>query len=579
MDTYTKWMIVQNEIESNRGSSEGDDPSGFAYEDGPFPLTNDDGSYLASGSDSEPCWPSEDCFVSDKMMYPPNRLGEFSANPHQTAGNFVVGDRHESDIGDQNGNGVLEWVVMYLYIPQMVDGIDNDGDGCIDEPGTSRYWGIPCNNSLPDAAFVYETGGMPIAGGDNGDLLVNIDWYSSAFTIKIFRAFVSSPFQAYSVRGFVRNPQIAGEFISYYAREKDNYVNSNPEMDDDLADQYVGNIDARFFPYMTPKNHVCSAGTMDGSFSTWKRDDGYVVTSYELFEPYDNHDWNGDGDALDRVVAYYAVGPTSGNCRNNVVNTGVSGIYSRNAGTVLTPAFTYEWNDGRDWNQNGHLYEHTRLYHDIDSTWHLKGRAYASITFRALIPAWGFGWWGRYIEMGYPWTFPLEFGGTYCKNLGFSRGYYHTYFFLISDEDGDRHTPLPEYWVNYGSSTGTVGGRCVLMYAREQYLQYGRIRLMGGIADGNGDGDLWDSMSSIFCPEEHGGSGTFIVDPSAKFAKGLYQDPYPALWEGYGWYGTYAEAGGYVTIPSISYSTCKCDYGPPPQYWCKTDQIYQLRWY
>ncbi|TET90982.1 MAG: hypothetical protein E3J35_04940 [Methanomassiliicoccales archaeon] len=575
MDAYTKWKVLQNEIESNRDSSEGDNPSGFSYQDGPFPLTNDDGSFLASISDNEPCWPYEDhCYFLDRMRRPPNKLGDFTINPHKTAGNFVVGDHHEFYIGDQNGNGILEWVVMFIYLPQMEDGIDNDGDGCVDEPGGNYWWPDgTCSNRLPDAAVVYETGGYPIAGGDRGDLLVNIDWYSSTPTLKLFRAFVSPSFHAYKVRGLLLNPQIAGEFISYYAHEKDNYVNSNPEMDNDLADHYVGNIDARFFPSRVPVNHVCSAGMMDEPFSTWKRDDGYVVTSYELDESYDDHDWNGDGDIIDRVVAYYAADPVSGNCRENVVNTGVSGIHPRIAGTVLTPAYTYESNDGRDWDQDGYKFERTRLYHDIDSTWNLKGRAYTSITFTAPVPTWGFGWWGLHNDCYQHPTFPLEFGGAFLVYDPFPYPpgrYYRVHFFLTSDEDGDRHSPLPDYRITYdGWPVGSIGGRCVLMYAREYQLR----------VDGNGDGDQVDSFSIIFCPSETGGDGSYIINPTGNYPKGMMS--WPFLWEGYGWFGVYPEVAGFVTIPSASYGSCKCDYlGPPPQrFWCKTDQIYQLRWH
>jgi hypothetical protein len=217
------------------------------------------------------------------------------------------------------------------------------------------------------------------------------------------------------------NPQISGEYISYYSHEMYNGVNSNPEMDTDFADYYVGSIDARYFPTRSPVDRACSAGVMVDPFATYRRDDGFVVTGYELVEGYDGKDWNGDGDMNDHVSAYYATGPRTGNCRDNAVNTGVSGSSPRSSGVLLMPGYTYETGDGRDWDQDGNMFEYMQLYHEINTTWTMKGPIYTSYTFTASVPSWGFGWWGLFSSYYQFQTYPLEFGGAYHRYLAYPR--------------------------------------------------------------------------------------------------------------------------------------------------------------
>lgn len=578
-----KWLTFTEQMDASGDSSHvADNPKELSYQDGPFPLTNEDGSYRGVPSDDQPCWPpSEHCYISDTMRTPSHQLVNFSINPVTAAGNFVVGDNHESYIGDKNGNGILEWVVIFLYIPWMYDGLDNDGDGCIDEKNTGIWSGqVGCDN-MYDGAVVYETGGLPIAGGDKGNLLMNLDWYSVEPSLEMFRATVSPPFRAYAIRGFMHNLHIAGEFVSYQASESENYVNSNPEIDNDLDDFYVGNVDARLFPARAPVNNVCSAGLMSDEISpTWKREDGYIITTYELVEQFDGRDWNGDGDIQDNVIAYYTVDPQMGYCRIGV-NTAVQGALPKTSGEIIVPGYTSERGDSHDWNGDGDEFDYVQLYHEINSTWHLRGRIYMSYTYYNLfitLYGFGFGWWALF-RNGYNLylpVLPFEFGGAYTNYVVSSAGYYHSYYFLISDEDGDRHTELPERYIIVGTSMGIVGNKCVLIQAREMHMYHAGYFLIGR-GDANGDGDWYDTFSMIFCPDERDGYGSFIVDPTAKMAKGLYKDPIPAIWEGYVEMGVFPSVDGYATIPSYSSARCKLEDNFIPWYsGRKVDQIYWI---
>lgn len=536
---------VSNLKELSRSTGK-EDPYGFSYLDGPYPNAQDNGAHGTDPPDGLPMpWGSHfvsDIFVLDNFLYPPFDIDT-------GGGNFLLGDVHEQWIGDQNGNGLLEWVVFFYYLPWEEDGLDNDGDGCVDEK-TGSVWDDPTPCDLvPDAAVIYETGGLPSLGGEIGDLFVNVDWYSDLEATEIYRAFVSPRWFAYRLRGIVYYPQLAGEFISYHAHEGINGVNANPEMDRDMSDMYVGSIDARMFPAKAPVNRACSAGNQFFVGITYQRNDGWVVTSYELGEMYDNHDWNGDGDKSDWVVAYYATDPRGGNCRLNAVNTGVVGGNPKNTGIILTPGYTFESSDFRDWNGDGDRFDTLNLYHEINSSWSLKGRVYRSFTFTTSVPTWGFGWWAVYNDYYQFQIFPLEFGGTYYRYVGWSGGYYNVFWWLVSDEDGNRHTTLPQHYLDIGQPSGTIAGRCVLISAREYYLEYAGVNLVGGIADGNGDGDTMDFLNYIFCPDRTDGGGDYIVEATSKFAKGLYQDPMPFIWLGYVYYGNWVVIEGTVLVP------------------------------
>lgn len=538
MNALNSYLMAKSELDSQAMKgvvpSTMDVEGAFTYVEGPYPRYHDDGS--PPGPDHMP-WGSH--YVSDVMYTPPHNPGGWnSMDATGGVGHFAVGATHESWIGDQNGDGEIQWVVGFSYRPWGEDGIDNDGDGCIDE---KTYWqwdparGVNCD-MIPDQITYYETGGMADAGGDDGDLLINVDWYSNLQVSKLWRAFVSPRWMGYQIRGFLTYPQAAGEFFSYYAHESSNQVNANPEMDNDMNDMYVGNIDARGFPARAPVNRICAAGSQLYMGITFKREDGWVVTSFELNEYYDGHDWNGDGDAIDRVAAYYSVDPLGSNCRENVVNSGVVGVYPRNSGKIMSPGYTSESSDRRDWNFDGDTFDYVLLYHNISTTWAMKGKVYTSFTFTASVPAWGFGWTAVYSLYGQFQTFPLKFGVAFYKYEGAALGYYHTYFSLVSDEDGDWRTMLPQYHVGYGQPSATPNSVCIQIYAREIYLNYAGIKLMNNMADGNGDGDYKDTLNYVFCPDEFGGGGEYIVENTSKYAKGLYQYPIPFITLGYTYY-------------------------------------------
>jgi hypothetical protein len=520
---------------------------GFSYTDGPYPEYDNDGS--PPGTQHMP-WGSH--FVSEVMYTPPhNPGGWWSMDATGGAGEYGMGDTHESWIGDQNGNGVIEWISGYSFKTYGEDGIDNDGDGCVDEKTYGVWDGQVGCDMVPDQITYFETGGLPDAGGDDGTLMTDVDWYSAIQAVEIWRAGASPKWMAYQSRGFMYYPQMAGEFISYYAYESSNGVNANPEMDSDMSDAYVGNVDARGFPARPPVDRPCAAGYQLYMGITFMRDDGWVVTSQEYYEYFDGQDWNGDGDTYDYSAGYYAIDPTTGNCRENAVNLGFYGYYPRNTGVLLTPGYTFESSDSRDWNGDGDTWDTVLVYHDIESTWAMKGPVYTSYTFTATVPSYGFGWTAVYGDYGQFQTFPLKFGSAWYRYVGFSGGYYHTMVSLTGEDDGNRHTILPSYDLGVGQPSASPGGECIQIYTREYYANYANIDLIGTIADANGDGDTSDTYNTYFCPEETGGGGEWIVEETSKFAKGLYRDPIPVINLGYVYYSADGNAGGLVIMPTF----------------------------
>lgn len=523
----------------------------FSYEDGPYPEPNDDGSYFEVHPASKN-WGEN--YVSDIMYEPPNNVGiGHSMEPTGGAGDFTVGSTHETLVGDQNGNGVVEWISYYSYRSWGEDGLDNDGDGCVDEKTYGDWDGQIGCDSNPDQIVYFAEGGLPDSGGKHGTLAVATNWYSSPSPeLKIHRIFSMLPWHTFDIPLFAYYPQIVDneDVISYYGPERENGVNANPEMDTDLNDEFVGSVDARDFPAKDPKNHVCFAGHRLYMGISALRPDGYVVTSFELHEEYDGRDWNGDKDYRDVVAAYYVVDPVDGSCDQGV-NGGVYGKYPRTSGSIMTPGYTVEASDDRDWNGDGDLADTVLVWHDIDTTWHLVGHRYTSYTFTHAPGSFGFGYWGYYSDEPQFQSWPLRFGGAYHKLVGAMEGYYLTYFFLTSDEDGDPQTALPEHYVGHGSPGGTLVRSCIQVYAREGHLQLAGIKLIGGLADGNGDGDTDDTLNYIYCPNEEGGGGEFWEEPTSKYSKGLYEDPIPFIWVGNFYYCSAGDVNGYAVSPSF----------------------------
>jgi hypothetical protein len=541
LNPYEKWQIIREDMaESLETSPEltGSSPEKYSSLDGPYPTSQDDGRPNGDTPGETPFW-GEYC-ITNTVCY--NIFSGANLYVSDGGGDFVVGEGHEYYLGDQNGDGNLEWVVFYFYIPWMSDGLDNDGDGCVDEIGGT------CD-IIPDAMVIYETGGLPEIGGIDGTLLMNHDYYSGG-GFEIYRAFVSTPWHAYRIRAAMFYPDMAGEFISYYAREAVNEVNANPEMDSDFDDWYVGSIDTRRFPDRPPTNSACSAGWRGLLDTTFMRDDGWTVTSYSLVESYDSFDWNGDGDTRDYVAAYYAINPNTGDCRIGV-NSAVYGRNPRNTGYIMIPDGIWEPYDGRDWNGN-EVPNTVQLYHNINSTWSHKGPIYRSYTYNPLLIArqkFGFGWWGTFSQNSLDDVFPFRAGGAFERSVGAAEGYVKTFYFHVSDEDGDRATPLPEHLIGYGSPTAIHGGKCVQVTAYEYRMDRAGVQLVFGIADGNGDGDISDVLTYIFCPHVFGSGGYYVIDNTSKYALGLYWDPIPFLWSTYFTIHRSFEIAGVVTVP------------------------------
>ena len=522
----------------------------FSYEDGLYPVAGDDGAYGETQTEPE-VWGEN--YVSDIMYSPPyNSGGGYSSEASGGAGDYSVGSTHESYVGDQNENGVLEWISYYSYRPWGEDGIDNDGDGCVDEKTYGDWDGQTGCDLVPDQIDFFALGGLPDVGGKHGTLAVTTDWYSQPNpVIRLYRIFGSELWETFDISLFAYYPQVVDneDIISYYAPEYENSMNGNPERDGDYNDWFVGSIDARDYPATPPENHICFAGYRLYMGISALRPDGYVVTSFELHEEYDKHDWNGDKDYKDMVAAYYVVDPVDGSCDQGV-NGGVSGPRPRNSGKVMTPGSTQEDDDDRDWNGDGDKGDIVLLWHDIDSTWNLVGGRYTSYTFTHTPGSFGFGFWGIYSDQAQLQGWPIEAGGAYYKLLNGSGFDPHAYHFLISDEDGDPQTYLPAYYIGVGQPGGTITKSCFQIYAREFNLERAGVKLMGGQADGNGDGDTEDTLNYIYCPNEVGGDGDFWVEPTSKFAKGLYESPVPFIWAGYYYYCSAGDVNGYAINPS-----------------------------
>ncbi|MCK5292376.1 MAG: hypothetical protein KAR39_10220, partial [Thermoplasmata archaeon] len=91
------------------------------------------------------------------------------------------------------------------------------------------------------------------------------------------------------------------------------------------------------------------------------------------------------------------------------------------------------------------------------------------------------------------------------------------------------------------------------------YADYANIDLVGTIADANGDGDTSDTYNTVFCPDAVGGGGSWIVEPTSKFAKGQYRDPIPVINLGYVFYSADGVAGGLVIMPTFFTETSQHD--------------------
>ncbi|MCK4444579.1 MAG: hypothetical protein KAW09_08545, partial [Thermoplasmata archaeon] len=84
-------------------------------------------------------------------------------------------------------------------------------------------------------------------------------------------------------------------------------------------------------------------------------------------------------------------------------------------------------------------------------------------------------------------------------------------------------------------------------------LNYAGIRLIGGIADANGDGDTDDAVYFIFCPDQIGGGGKYVYDSTTNFAKGYYWDPIPIAWMSISTPTKDLAIGSLVTIPITNF--------------------------
>jgi len=93
------------------------------------------------------------------------------------------------------------------------------------------------------------------------------------------------------------------------------------------------------------------------------------------------------------------------------------------------------------------------------------------------------------------------------------------------------------------------------VYVREYYAGYAGMRFANNRADCNGDMDTSDTCNYVFLPDATGGGGAYVVEPTSKFAQGLYIDPLPFVSLGYVYYSADGVASGLVITPYYAYES------------------------
>ncbi len=446
--------------------------------------------------------------IMDLMDNPPYFIG-WGLEATAASDHYVVGHGHETYFGDVNDDGLLSWLVFYFDMGLSVNGLDDDGDGCIDEARNVSSSGETCDN-IPDAVVFFDTGYEPDISGDLVAYSMSVDG-----ALKVFRIGVTPRWVVPSVRDLLyvySHIEIAGEFVFYSASEFINYINVNKAIGDkDTSDYFIGMIDARGFPARPFKHHYCRTGGLIHGGSAYLRDDGSVLFSFPLSEPYDNapgydNDYNDDGDTHDAVAGYFIVDPRKGRC-NRAVNIGVSGYGGRVAGNVISVLGAYEEWDSRDWNNDGDMIDYVGLWHDATSTESLAGNPYFGYTFRTSVPrgppglpdSYGFGFTGVYSESRPKMPVPLEFGGAYYQDALYPY-YWSGYYWHVLDEDWKQWTELPAYYIEHGEPVDDPGGVCLCIRGR---------------ADFDGDGQF-EIVAAVYCPNrDEPGTGEWESDPAS----------------------------------------------------------------
>jgi hypothetical protein len=532
----------------------------FTDADGPYPPVNDDGSPKGVDLYGEPSPGAAATpyghYVSDKFWEVPyGPGGGWALQVTGGSGDYGVGGSHEVYVGDVNGDSVINWVAYYSFAPMFTNGVDDDGDGCVDEKTYGDYSGQSGCDMIPDGFVYWSEGSSPDAGGEDGSLMVVFDLYGSNQLVA-FRAGVTPPWGGYHFRGHLYYPGIdfVSDFAYFYSYEGYWGMNVNAAAGDtDTYDTLIGTIDMRGFPLVAPTANMCGAGTKIYMGALSQLDDGRVIGTYHSYEYSDGrNDWNDDGDTYDNVGGYFVIDPVTGDCDQGV-NLGMYMYYPRPAGNLVQGGTTYESSDRRDWNGDGDTWDAVLLWHDVSTSLSLVGQRYSSTTWTAPVPTWGFGYTGCINDYGNIQSYPIKFGGSYYEYIGYPF-YYATYFWLKSDDDGIPNTMMPQYYIEIGQPESSPGEQCIGIYTREWYLSYGGVRLMPGtsVADGNGDGDDTDTISSLFCPDETGGGGEFVIEETSKYAQGLYIDDFPAKSNGYVYFAASGmNAAGWGIMPSF----------------------------
>lgn len=505
-DRYLAFQEMRKEIVEQKGPMAVPDDGGFGYESGPYPIPNDDASLPRVNS----------LTLGELMDNPPYLIG-YGLEAYGASDYYVVGTGHEQYLGDINNDGLISWLAYYFDMGLSVNGVDDDGDGCVDEVTNMTPDGQQCD-TVPDAVVFFSTG---VAMDISGDLIVYGTTYEDMNFVGFFRIGASPRWIPQGIRldGPAYYPRFSGEFVSYSAAESWHNVNVNKAIGDkDLHDQFIGLIDARKFPSRPPKHHYCRTGFPIYSGYGYEREDGFVVVTFELREYYDeapgyDNDYNDDGDTMDRVIGYFIVNSRSGKCKK-FVNTGVAGQYPQNAGNIIASGIVYEGADQRDWNNDGDMIDYVSVWHDVTSTEKMAGDPYFGHTFRAPVPrgpagsvdSYGFGFTGLYLNRkANVYTFPLEFGGSYYLYIGYPR-YYEAYYWHYLDEDWNQWTELPGYVIAYGMPFDSPGGICIGISGREYYLE----------DDINNDGDTMDVGVAFYCPDpDVPGTGGWEIEPAS----------------------------------------------------------------
>lgn len=357
---------------------------------------------------------------------------------------ILVGFSNEYDVGDLNGDGVLSTWIWWSDYTYMANGVDNDGDGCVDEQA-----GAPGCDWTPDALIIVDS--TSVSAYPNPLIEGTLMAWSYGAICYVYRIFVSPGIFPFAIRGVVDVLAIRNEFIAYQSVEAVAGVDVNGDGD---SDPFVGHIDSRGFPARPPINHPAYTG----SAAVTEPASPYSPISRRVFngeayafsqgEHYDNADYNGDGDKTDFVVAYYEIDLITGGSLSKV-NLGVQGWKARIDGETIGWDAKEEFDD-RDWNNDADKKDRIVLYHNINTGFTGLVADELDPLIGAMVVTETVGAQERDRIVWSKRLGPSKEGRPASASDPLVRLFkmpHKTFYAKIEDEDSDPYTPLPKYKV------------------------------------------------------------------------------------------------------------------------------------